>query len=222
MVDAFFAKSAPAHRGATRFTIYGAPAAPPGAGRDGRVKIRRLRGADEILVENAAQRQLDPVCARALGLRAGELELPRTRAAYRRIGVERDRRAFGVFAGDACVAILLAERASPGLCLSGLLSAAMLLPVLPERDADGSKRRALARLVRAAEVPGAPPHRFLFLPSGADPAPLLAEGFRTIGECTFFALHRLGIVDYQRYVANKYGLLQARLRGRAGHVADAA
>jgi hypothetical protein len=220
MVDAFFSKSAPAHRGATRFTLYVADALPKQA--SGVDAIRRLRGRDELLVEHAAQRALDPVCARALGLRAGEIELPRTRAAFGKIGIQRGRSAFGVFAGDSSVAVLLTETASPGLCLSGLLSASIFLPVLTEVDPDGSKRRALARLARAAEVPGSPPHRFLFMPSGGDAAPLLAEGFRLVGDCTFFALHRLGIVDYQRYVANKYGLLHARLRGRASHVADAA
>jgi hypothetical protein len=219
MVDAFFTKSAPAHRGATRFTLYVADAT---SARAAGGPIRRLRGEDELLVEHVGQRQLDPVCARALGLRAGEIELPRTRAAFRKVGVQRDRRAFGAFAGNSCVAVLLRETASPGLCLSGLMSAAMFLPVRPELDPDGAKRRALAGLARATDVPGAPPHRFLFAPSGTDEAPLLAEGFRMLGECTFFALHRLGIVDYQRYVASKYGLLHARLRGRASHLADAA
>ncbi len=55
-----------------------------------------------------------------------------------------------------------------------------------------------------------------------DDGPLVAAGFKAIGDCTFFALHRLGIVDYQRYVANKYGLLQARLRGSAAGVPQAA
>jgi len=220
MVDAFFTKSAPAHRGATRFTLYSARAS--SSGSNGSAAIRPLRGRDELLVEHAGQRCLDPVCARALGLLAGEIELPATRATFRKIGIQRDRRAFGAFAGDACAAILLRETASPGLCLSGLLSASMFLPVRPEVDPDGSRRRGLARLAKAGELPGSPPHRFLFLPAGADDAPLLAEGFRAIGDCTFFALHRLGIVDYQRYVANKYGLLHARLRGRAAHVADAA
>jgi hypothetical protein len=218
LVDAFFTESAPAHRGATRFTLYSAPAMP----RSGEPTIRRLRGRDEPLVEHVGQRLLDPVCARALGLRAGEIELPQTRSAYRKIGVERGRRAFGVFAGGSCIAILLNEMASPGLSLSGLLSASMFLPVLPHLDPDGSKRRALAELARTVEVSGSPPHRFLFLPAGADDGPLRAAGFRTIGDCTFFALHRLGIVEYQRYVANRYGLLHARLRGRSARVADAA
>jgi hypothetical protein len=218
MVDAFFTESAPAHRGATRFALYAAPA----AARSGEPPVRRLRGRDEPLVEHASQRLIDPVCARALGLRAGEIELPETRAAYRKIGVERDRRAYGTFSGSSCVAILLAETASPGLSLSGLLSASMMLPVLPHLDPDGAKRRALAELARTTEVPGAPPHRFLFLPAGTDDAPVRAAGFVKIGECTFFALHRLGIVEYQRYVANRYGLLHARLRGRAARLADAA
>ena len=220
MVDAFFTESAPAHRGATRFTLYSADVM--AKRKDGGTMIRPLRGRGELLVEHVGQRALDPVCARALGLRAGEIELPRTRAAYRKIGVERDRRAFGAFAGASPVAILVSETASPGLSLSGLLSASMFLPVLPALDPDGSKRRALAELARAVDVPGSPPNRFLFLPAGADDAPVVAAGFKAIGECTFFALHRLGIVEYQRYVANKYGLLQARLRGRAARIPHAA
>ena len=101
---------------------------------DGGAVIRRLRGRDELLVEHVGQRVLDPVCARALGLLAGEIELPRTRAAYRKLGVERSRRAFGAFTGQSCVAVLLSETASPGLSLSGLLSSSMFLPVRPDLD----------------------------------------------------------------------------------------
>ena len=220
LVTTFFAQSAPAHRGATRMVVYAAPAAPAPA--RGVPAVRRLRGRDEALVENAGARQLDPVCARALGLCAGEIELPKTRAAYAKIGLERTREAFGAFADERCVAVLLRETASPGLSLSGLLSASFLLPVLPDADPDGSKRRALGELARATRLPGDPPMRFLFLPLGADDAPLRAVGFAPVGACTFFALHRLGILDYQRYVADKYGLLQARLRGRSARLPEAA
>jgi hypothetical protein len=195
LVTTFFAQSAPAHRGATRMTVYAAPAAPAPPEDPA---VRRLRGRDEALVEHVGARQLDPVCARALGLVAGEIELPKTRAAYAKLGIERTREALGAFADDRCVAILLRETASPGLCLSGLLSAAFLLPVLPGADPDGSKRVALCRLARATRVPGDPPKRFLFLPLGADDGPLRTAGFAPIGACTFFALHRLGILDYQR------------------------
>src|SRR4029078_12033504 len=99
-------------------------------------------------------------------------------AAFGRLAIARGRDAFGAFAGQSSVAILLTETASPGLCLSGLLSASMFLPVLPELALAGSTRRALARRARSADVPGAPPHRFLFLPAGPDAGPLVAEGFR--------------------------------------------
>ncbi len=120
------------------------------------------------------------------------------------------------------MAVLLRETASPGLCLSGLLSASYLLPVLPSADPDGSRRRALCQLARSTRIPGDPPVRFLFLPEGSDDEPLRASGFTPIGECTFFALHRLGILEYQRYVADKYGLLQARLRSRSTRLPEAA
>ncbi len=220
LVTTFFTQSAPAHRGATRMTLYAAPAAtlPPGDDR----RLRRLRGREELLVEHVGARQLDPVVARALGLRAGEIELPKTRASYARLGLERTREAFGAFADDRCVAVLLRETASPGLCLSGLMSAAFLLPVLPDADPDGATRRALCELARATPVPGNPPKRFLFLPAGQDDTPVRATGFAPVGDCTFFALHRLGILEYQRYVADRYGLLQARLRGRSTRLPEAA
>jgi hypothetical protein len=98
----------------------------------------------------------------------------------------------------------------------------MYFPVLPHVDPDGSKRRALCDFARSRPLAGSPRHRFLFAPQDIDAAPLIASGFRSLGECTFFALHRMGLLDYQRYVANKYGLLQARLRGRPARVPDAA
>ena len=85
--SSFFSQSAPAHRGAMRLTLYAAPAEPLPARDDG--AVRRLRGRDEALVEHVGARQLDPVCARALSLRAGEIELPQTRAAYAKVGMER-------------------------------------------------------------------------------------------------------------------------------------
>jgi len=220
LASGFFHQSAPAHSGETRLVLYSAPAEPSPADPD--TSIRRLRGRDETLVEHVGARQLDPVCARALGLRAGEIEMPQTRAAYAKLGIERTRQAFGAFVDDRCAAILLRETASPGLCLSGLLSAGFFLPVLPGADPDGSKRQALAHHARRACVPGDPPKRFLFLPSGEDDQPLLAAGFTPIGACTFFALHRLGMIDYQRYVADRYGLLQARMRARQANLSRAA
>jgi hypothetical protein len=221
MVNTFFSECFPAHRGSSRLTLYAAEALPERK-LAAESEIRRLRGDDELIVEHVGLRHLDPVCARALSLQAGEVELPRTRAAYGRLGIERERRAYGAFAEDACVAVLLAETASAGLCLSGLLSASMYFPVLPHLDPDGSKRRALCDFARSRPLAGSPRHRFLFAPQDIDAAPLTASGFRSLGECTFFALHRMGLLDYQRYVANKYGLLQARLRGRPARVPDAA
>lgn len=220
LVTSFFAQSAPAHHGATRLGLYAAPGTSEVPRMDR--SLRRLRGKDELLIEHVGARQLDPVCARALSLRAGEIELPQTRAAYGKLGIERTRQAFGAFADERCVAVLLRETASPGLCLSGLLSASFFLPVQGAPDPDGSKRRALAELARATDVPGNPPQRFLFLPLGEDDSPLLAGGWQQIGACTFFALHRFGILDYQRYVADKYGLVQARMRARAARVSEAA
>jgi hypothetical protein len=94
--------------------------------------------------------------------------------------------------------------------------------VLPAVDPDGSKRRALAFLARRGRLPGDPPNRFLLLPLSEDERPVLEAGFTPTGSCTFFALHRLGILEYQRYVADRYGLVQARLRARVARLPHAA
>jgi hypothetical protein len=219
-MTAFFQQSAPAHSGATRLRLYSAPA--EGASDRLPEGVRRLRGRDGALLESVGRRQIDPVCAHALSLRPSEIELPETRAAYAKVGLERTRQAFGAFTDQRCAAVLLRETASPGLCLSGLLSASFLLPVLPAVDPDGSKRRALALLARRSRLPGNPPRRFLLLPTGEEEGPVLEAGFTLAGACTFFALHRLGILDYQRYVADRYGLVQARLRARVTRLIRAA
>jgi hypothetical protein len=70
MVDAFFTKSRPRTGGANAFhASFGARVL---AGSNGIARSGLCGGRDELLVEHAGQRCLDPVCARALGLLAGE------------------------------------------------------------------------------------------------------------------------------------------------------
>ena len=153
-------------------TLYAAPAAP----RLGRPTDRRApaaRAGREFWSSTSGARQLDPVCARALSLRAGEIELPQTRAAYAKFGIERGRDAYGAFRDDQCVAVLLRETASPGLCLSGLMSASFLLPVLPDADLDGTRQLALCHLARAARAAG----------RSAQPVPVRPDRTPTTAPC---------------------------------------
>ena len=196
-------------RGAAAFPLYCAPAATNRPVSEAR--LRRLRDDDEAVVEAVASRTFDPVTARALGLRTGEVELPRTRQAYRRIRLDRGREAWGAFERGDCTAVLLRESASPGLSLTGLLSAGMLLPMATALDPDGSRRRALCELMRQGAPDGAP-YRFLWVPVGADDAPVQAAGFGRMGDWMFLSIHRLGLSAYQRYVATRSGLLSTRPR----------
>ena len=211
---AHFATSTPELRGSTRFVLYAAPANPEPADF-GDVKLVRLVKEGEALVERAARRLLDPVCVAALGLRAGRIGLARSRAAFARVGLERGREAWGAVRDGRVVAILVREWASPGLSLSSLLCSGMLLPVRPEDDADGAGRRALLTLLRGAPVPGDLPQRFVFVPAGADEAPMIAAGFERAGSCVLYAWHRTGMREYYRYVNERYGLVYGRLQARA-------
>jgi hypothetical protein len=215
VMGAFFSDwSTPEHRGATRFVLYSAPSRTELNKRSFSSKptrVRKLGRRDELLVENAALRALDPVCARALGLRAGEITLQKTQAQYARVGLERRREAWATFDRGRCSAILLREIASPGLCLSSLLSAGVLLPV---RDDAGDDLAALAEVLLTRPLPGNPPYRFLLAPEHADERAIVQSGFRRVAGCTLYAMHRFGLSEYHRYVATRYGFLHGRLRAR--------
>jgi hypothetical protein len=206
--------STPEHRGATRMALYAGETRHPARRSAG---VKRLRGADEVIVENAAQRLLHPVCARALGLRAGDLGLRATAAAWRRVGLERGREAWGAFTSGRPTAVLLREWASPGLSLSSLLSASLYLPV--RADPGGAAARALVQVALEHDLPGAPPARFVFAPDECDPAPLLDAGLRRVAGCTLYAFGGLGMREYHRYVATRYGFLHGRLRARSAGTA---
>ena len=204
--------STPQFRGATACWLYAHDAAAPSERRPG---VRLLEGvADETLVENAAQRVLDPVCARALGLQKGQLKLSQTARAFADVGIERGREAWGAFRDNRCAAVLVREWASPGLSLSSLLSSAILLPGAADADPDGALTRALCDLLRERPVPGDPPLRFLYVPKHADQTAVEAAGFRRVGGCVLFACHRIGLREFHRFFAARYGFLQARMSHR--------
>jgi hypothetical protein len=213
VMDAFFHEwSTPEHRGATRFALWSAESRRRALGLHEPAGARRLRKSEEPLVERAALRLLDPLCARALGLRAGEITLPATRAAFARAGLVRAREAWGHFDHGRCRALLLRELASPGLCLSSLLSAGLLLPLgTRELEADLAP---LVDVLLTQPLPSSPPCRFLLAPEGVDERALQNLGLRRVAGCTLYAMHRYGLQEYHRYVASKYGFLHGRLRAR--------
>jgi len=158
-------------------------------------------------------RLLHPVCAHALGLRAGHIGLHQAASAWRRVGLARGREAWGAFSAGRLVSVLLPQWASPGLSLSSLLSTALYLPV--SSDADGAAARALVALLLGRSMPADPPVRLLLAPHPHDPAPLLAAGLRKVAGCTLYAFHGLGMREYHRYMATRYGFLYGRLRARS-------
>jgi hypothetical protein len=215
VMGAFFDEwSTPEHRGATRFVLWTAESrrrlvVPKG--------VRRLKRSEELLVEHAASRVLDPICARALGLRPGEIGMPATRAAYAKVGLVRAREAWGSFAGGRPRAILMRELASPGLSLSSMLSAGVLIPVAA-RDLEADVH-ALCDVLLSQPLPGSPPCRFLLVPESVDEALLGAAGMKRVAGCTLYAMHRYGLQEYHRYVASRYGFLHGRLRARTTEAA---
>lgn len=218
LMDAFLnTASTPEHRGRQTFHVLaGRSVAQPAAPRD--PDIHRIPLEQEALVENAALRVLDPVCASALALRAGQVTLPQSRQAFASAGLTRGREALGVWRNGLCVGLLLREWASPGLCLSSMLNAAMYLPVFEHADPDGAARRKLLALALSLPLHGAPPWRLVLVPEPWDVEVAAPVGLTRMAGCTLYAFHRHGQREYHHYVASRYGLLHARL----GHRGEAA
>ncbi len=218
LMDAFLnTASTPEHRGRQDFHVLAGRSAPPSGGTP--EGVRRIPASLEALVEHAARRVMDPVCAEALALRKGHLTLPDSRRDFARLGLARGREALGVWRKDLCVAVLLREWSSPGLCLSSMLNAAMIIPVFEEADPDGSARASLLRLALTLPLHGNPPWRLVLAPAPWDVGHAAAAGLSRLAGCTLYAFHRHGQREYHHYVASRYGLLHARLRTPAGEAA---
>ena len=86
-------------------------------------------------------------------------------------------------------------------------------------DPGGQAVRALVQLALEHDLPGDPPTRFVFAPDGCDPAPLIEAGLRRVAGCTLYAFGGLGMQEYHRYVATRYGFLHGRLRARSAQAA---
>lgn len=210
VLDAFLARwSTPEHRGASRLVLYAGGARPPAKAGPG---VRRLRANEEKIIENAALRLLHPVCAFSLGLRAGQIRLRGVAADWREVGLDRGREPWAAFKRGRLVGILLREWASPGLSLSSLLSASLYLPVHSDLDADTA--RSLLELGLQHDVPGRPPVRFVLTPEPHDSTLFEAVGLHRVAGCTLYAFHGIGLQEYQRYMATRYGFLYGHLRAR--------
>ena len=222
LVTNFFTQSAPAHRGATRLSLYGAPAAPEPADRRQALHpaVARTRRAP-----HRARRRPD---ARSR-LRAS------ARTARRRDRASQDARQRTRSSASNGPATLTA----PSPTIGAWRSCCARPPPRVSASAGCSRRRTSCRSCRAPipTAPGAvrsaswrarhafraiPPSDSCFSPTEPTTSRSGRRASRPIGECTFFALHRLGILEYQRYVADKYGLLQARLRSRSTRLPEAA
>jgi len=229
MVQAFMGESFAEHRGFEEFMLFAAPASgrasdsdgvSPGASRapsnaPAGSEVVKLTRRSERLIENIARQCLDPVSRNALSLCEGDVYLPRTTADYRRLGLKRGRVVYAARNRGAYAGLLVQDYASAGLSLSGLMGAALYLPVA----ANGGQLAAaalteLCGAARTLTLPGLAGTRFVFAPAAADPTPLVAAGFEAIGACALFAFHRLSLEAYHRFVSNRYGVLQGRRRSR--------
>lgn len=207
MGEFFHEWSTPEFRGATDFMLWSVRERQAPERRTG---ARKLTRAQESLVESAASRLLDPVCLRALGLFPGQVTLPKTRAQFAKIGLMRGREAWASTVDGNPTHVMVRSWASPGLCLSSLLNAALILPV----GEDSHGLSALVDVLASEPLPAPQPVRLALIPTSVDPARLEAAGLTKVAGCTLYAMHRYALLEYQRFVSSRYGFLHGRFRAR--------
>lgn len=176
-----------------------------------------LRRDDPIAVGRAAERCLGPITADALSFAPAHLRLPETQRRFRRIGLERARRARAVRDRRGPVYAIVSEHLSPGLNLTWMLNATWILPVHAERDRDGSALRDALTDAGAAPTGSAHGDRFVLLPAGlaTRAAHCLHDlGFERVVAARTYVLNRAGLHRYYQYVAERYGEVGARVARR--------
>jgi hypothetical protein len=187
--------------------------AAPGRSAAVSARSRRLRPEEEPLLARAAERVLGSLPAHALSLVDGDCRLPGIERAFLTAGLERSREVSVVCESGRPLLAVLEERASPGINLTGMLSASWILPLRTEETATRGMVQAVARILGAG--PATPTgDRLVITIAGADPAALLAAGFERMLVAHLYAFDRSGMTRYRDYVAERYGALEARTAGR--------
>lgn len=170
--------------------------------------VRAMTAEDAIIVARAAERALGIAGATALSMRFAEMELPDSRARFARAGLDRQRECEILWCDETRALALLDERATPGLNLTWMLNATWILPIAADADSRALKSALSHVLTRPPQ--SATGERFLNLPAGFDPTPLLEAGFQKEATVCLYALNRTGVHRFHEYATLRYGELGAR------------
>ncbi len=178
------------------------------------VSVGPLERGDGEIIRNYFVRAGKIFLARSESLLTTDCSLRETSERYRRRGLFRERRIFVAKKAGALLAFVLAEDASFGLNLSGLLNTCRLYllseePVVVEDVLPHLLNRVLAfyRSRHDGKV-------MLVAPDGL-PAPLHALGFEPVREYYCLTFHRESLLEYLHFIHDKYAKLERRIR-RAG------
>jgi hypothetical protein len=171
------------------------------------VVTRPLRSVDEAMLCHAARREYGPIVAAALAYLPGQVHIPRTRAAFAKGGVVRQRSVRLLGPRGRPHFALCKESAELGFSLTFLLNATWLLPVHPPAGLAGGEAgwgQAVAAALAGAET--LPSGEKLVVTPGAAPVAILRElGLTLEAEAEIYAYNRTGLLRWFYYLHETYG-----------------
>lgn len=177
------------------------------------IVVEHAAAADYEIVENCLRRQVHPLLIRSRSLQRGTFELRRISAAYRARGLVRER--FCLVARDRgeLAAFALAENASLGVNLSGLLNTFSVWSVRRDSRVPAIRRKLIEVVAQFYRSLGA--RTAICLTQEEDVSDYLAAGFRKEKEYICFTSSRRAIKSYYDYVQERFSRFEER-RERAG------
>ncbi len=175
------------------------------------VAVGALRRGDGEMIRNYFVRAGKVFFARSESLLTTECSLRETSERYRRRGLLRERRIFVAKKAGALLAFVLAEDASFGLNLSGLLNTCRLYLLRHEPAVMAAVLPHLLNRVLAfyrSRGYG----KILLVASDEAGAPLGELGFEAMRDYYCLTFHRESLLEYLHFIHDKYARLERRMR----------
>lgn len=170
------------------------------------VSTRRCSPRDARTIENAVRRDMGRLAAQALSFEADTLSMRRLSATFRRFDLRRGRDVWILDGpGKRASWALVLERASPGLCVPGLLDATWVLPL--RRTPIDPALEALHTL----PLEEGEPARLVLFPFEVEADTLRGAGLEHAFDANIYVFNRAGLRRYVSFLTETFGEMSAKV-----------
>ncbi len=177
------------------------------------IEIGRMNNGEQEVIKNYFIRRGKILYARSESLLSSHADLTETSKVYRQRGLRRERKIFVARRGTEVICFVLAEDASFGVNLSGLLNHFRLFIVhQEERVVQKILPFLLNQVVSYYRVLGYP--KVTLMTTGDENTLLKKWGFRPMRDYYCLTFQRKSILQYLHYIREKYGKLECRILRR--------